>query len=412
MRAVRLAKALARGVRISWREVPTQHDIAALDANIQRVGLVIRLRWILVLVLSLFSVAGAGLYTRAIPLEELVRNLLVPGFALLFVVAYNTMYQLTYRRLGNIRLLNHAQLMFDVLVAGVLIHYSGGVNSWFYAMLLLFILEGAFILPETRDVWILAGFAAVVYSVILLGHYAGFIPLVPVPFAAGELETNGVYVGVRVLWVVTILAGAAYVSSYLMAEVRGRERRLEASSSLDERTGLTNRAHFTETLAKELNRARRNGTALAVFLVDIDEFGRFNRSFGLDAGNRMLEAVAKVLTDVVSKTPDADPELVTVSRWGGEEFAVVVPGGADDSADLEAFEARVRGLGERFREAAKSVAVDDMTITVSVGVAVFPADASSEDDLMAAADEAVARSLAAGGDAVTCASECGGAPVP
>jgi hypothetical protein len=127
----RFAKSLLRRLRVSWREQPTQHDIEALAGNIARVGLVIRMRWLIVAAIITFSVVGGAIYLAdtSVDMPRIVGNMLIPGATLLFVLAYNTYYQLTYRALGNIAVLNHAQLMFDSLVISVLVHYSGGVYS-------------------------------------------------------------------------------------------------------------------------------------------------------------------------------------------------------------------------------------------------------------------------------------------
>jgi hypothetical protein len=101
---------------------------------------------------------------------------------------------MTYRRLGNIAILNHAQLLFDVIVVTVLVYYSGGVHSWFYAMYALFVLEAAFILPRVRDTWIVAGFSAIAYGVVLGGEYFGILPHVEMPFIDGDLHLSRTYV--------------------------------------------------------------------------------------------------------------------------------------------------------------------------------------------------------------------------
>lgn len=403
MRPNRLAKLVGRGLTISWRDEPTQHDIAALDANLSRVGLVIKLRWVLVVVLAMFSAAGAGLYTFKMPLAELGRNLLVPGAALGFVLAYNTFYQKTYRRLGKIAVLNHVQLMFDVLVAGVLVYYSGGVYSWFHAMFFLFVLEGAFILPRSRDVWFLAAFASAVYSGILVTEYLGWLPHVPVPFANNDLQFDAVYVGVNIMWVLTVLAGTASISSLLMAEVRGREQRLSESVIIDETTGITNRTHFNRLLRTEMRRARRTEGAVGVIILDVDNFGRFNETFGFDSGNRILRSVAQALDTAVAEGGDSSADLATVCRYGGEEFAVVIPG-EPRTAGRSDFSERVSGLAERLRERAAAVEEDGAGVTVSVGWAIHPDHGSSVDDILVAADDALARAHSRGGNAVCAAA--------
>lgn len=400
----RLAKAVTRRLQVMWRDEPTQYDIEALDANIRRVGLVIRLRWVLVVVLAVFSVIAAGIFSSVIPLRELLDNLIIPSFAIMFVLAYNTYYQLTYRRLGNVAILNHAQLMFDILVVAVLIHYSGGVYSWFHAMFLLFVLEGAFILPRPVDVWLLAAFASLTYAVTVVGQYVGWLPIVPVPFVDNELPLNAAYMCVRFLWVLTILLGTASISSYLTQEARGRENRLAAAVILDECTGLCNRHHFHDVLKAEVRRARRTDGAVGVILLDIDQFARFNDTFGYAAGNRMIKTLADQMHALVARGDDADPDLVTLCRYGGEEFALIVPGEPLAGGDTEGFMGRLDRLAERLRLLVEDARVDDMGVTVSVGVAAYPVDASSVDDLLTAVDQALATSCEAGGDRVTLAA--------
>lgn len=385
------------------RDEPTQYDIEALDANVRRVGLVIRLRWVLVLVLTLYSITAAGVYMRAIPFEELVRNLVVPGVALVFVLAYNAFYQATYRHLGNIAILNHAQLMFDVLVVGVLVYYSGGVYSWFHAMFLLFILEGAFILPRERDAWIIAGFAALVYGGILLGQYYGWLSHVPVPFVANDLYDHSVYVGVRMLWVFTVLAGAASISSHLMSEIHEREARLAESVITDEGTGLCNRNHFHRVLKAEIRRARRSDGLVGVVLLDIRDFSRFNETFGYPAGNRMIKALAQEMTAFVDEGVDADADLVTVCRCGGEEFALVVPG-EPPSDECDSFSERIARFAEHLHARMQAVRVEDIGVSISAGVVVFPSDGSSFDDIMDAVDQALSVAAQAGDGCVVRAS--------
>jgi diguanylate cyclase (GGDEF)-like protein len=399
----RLAKQVGRGVRVLSRDEPTQYDIEALDANIRRVGLVIRVRWALVAVLAVFSLAAGAIYATAVPDFDLVGTMTVPALALLFVVVYNTYYQLTYRRLGNIAILNHAQLMFDVVVAGVLIYYSGGVYSWFYAMLLLFVLEAAFIFPRSRDVWLLAGFAALVYVGIVVLEYVEWLPHVDVPFVDNTLYQEAGFVAVRALWVVTMLAGTATVGSLMMRQVRRREREMAECSTIDPATGLFNRTFFFNALRAEVARATRADCSVAVILMDVYHFAEFNRLFGYDAGNRVLAALADEFGAAVREVGDIDRDLDTICRLSGEEFGVIVPEAPQECLDPAIFAARAGELAEAFRLRAERMRVDDMSVVLSVGVAVFPQDGQTVDDLMDALDQALAQAGASGGNTVVTA---------
>lgn len=397
---------MARRLRVSWREQPTQHDIEALEDNVRRVGLVIRFRWMLVGALAVFSALAALVYAfdQSIPRSALVTNMRVPAAVLLFVLCYNAYYQYTLKWLGNIAILNHAQLLFDTLVVTVLVYYSGGVYSWFYTMYPLIVLEAAFIFWRPRDTWFVAGVSAASYALLLGLEFFRLVPHVSMPIIGSGLEYDAAYVLIRGLWTLTLMSGTALIGLQMMAGVHARERLLSASATNDETTGLTNRTHFPQRLAAEIRRARAYGLGLSVVLLDIDDFAKFNRRFGLKAGNRMLAEIAAALREEACERSDSPvADLTTVSRYGGEEFAVVQP----DPPGLKRGEAaaRARSLAERLRERVGSLRVDDMGVTVSVGLALFPHDGLTGEDLMSSADQAVFTAGTLGGNRVVTAED-------
>jgi len=169
------------------------------------------------------------------------------------------------------------------------------------------------------------------------------------------------------------LAGQAVVA----LENARLHRVVERQALLDGLTGIANRRSLDETLHDELARAARFGDDVCLVLSDLDNFKSVNDRFGHPVGDLVLRAFADTLRDTVR---DVD----TAGRWGGEEFALVLPG-----TDLEGG-AR---LAERARAAieARELAAEDGTplpITASFGVAVFTG-AGELDDLVAAADGAL-----------------------
>ena len=154
-------------------------------------------------------------------------------------------------------------------------------------------------------------------------------------------------------------------------------RTVEQQALVDSLTGLANRRLCTGALEKELARAQRFGQPLALVLADIDDFKRINDRWGHPTGDEVLKLFADRLRGGVR-------EIDLAGRWGGEEFALVLPG-----TDLDGG----RELAERIRDA---VAEDrlagpdgaQIAITASFGVASFPSVAG-EDGLLAAADAAL-----------------------
>ncbi|PKQ20745.1 MAG: hypothetical protein CVT66_03310 [Actinobacteria bacterium HGW-Actinobacteria-6] len=400
----RLARALARTAVVSWREHPTQYDIESLRANIERVGLVIRVRWAIVAALSVFSVVAAYVYAQEVPFRQFVTNMTVPAFALVFVMSYNTFYQMTYRKVGNVAFLNQAQLIFDIIVTTVLVYYSGGVYSWFSAMYLLFILEGAFILPKKWHVWLLVMVSVVLYGFVLGAEYLRWIPHVDVPFVTNHLFANGTYVLVRYLWKITMYGGAGTIGILMMQRIHIREKELRESSFVDETTGLFNRPYFHRVLAAEIERARRGGRDLAIIVADVHKFAELNRVFGLDVGDEILAALGGVLREV-SHDDELDEvrDLHVACRVGGEEMAIIVPQFARYEGEVAPAGDRAMAMAEEFRSRVEGLRVRGLSVTVSVGVAVFPADGHTFDALVDAADRALYEASDAGGNRVVAA---------
>jgi diguanylate cyclase (GGDEF)-like protein len=403
----RIAKTLARGAVVSWREQPTQYDIEALRANVARVRLVIRLRWGVVVALTIFSAIAASVYASSTDVAAFLADMKVPVAALVFVVAYNSFYQLTYRKVANISFLNQAQLLFDVLVTTVLVYYSGGVYSWFGAMYLLFVLEAAFILPRRSDVWMVAGAAAVLYVAVLFAELTGTLPHVDLPFVRNELHAEVTYVLLRSLWMLTLLGGSATVGLRMMTSIREREAELQESSFMDDLTGLFNRQYFHRVLSTEVERSNRNDRGLALVLADIDRFGEINQTFGVDVGDGLLAAVADRFREIAGAGAGESGFPVTVAcRVGGEELALIVPEVALPESDRLDLGARVLATAEDLREAIAGVRVSGVGVTASLGVALGPADGDSPDALLDAADRMLSRAARAGGNRVCATWTC------
>lgn len=174
-----------------------------------------------------------------------------------------------------------------------------------------------------------------------------------------------------------------------LANARLREN-LRIQASRDALTGLVNRRYMEETFEREIRRCARKNKPIAVFMVDVDHFKRFNDTHGHEAGDSVLRRVAHTLAESV-RFEDI------VCRYGGEEFLLVLPE-ADQAVALERAErarAQVEQTIAHFRDQALG------TVTVSVGVAMFPEHGTRADELIRTADAALYRAKAGGRNRVS-----------
>jgi len=144
----------------------------------------------------------------------------------------------------------------------------------------------------------------------------------------------------------------------------------------DPLSGLFNRRYFHERLEEELDRARRHNTTVALLMIDIDNFKGINDQFGHLAGDAVIRGVGDILKRSVRRF-----DLCT--RFGGEEFAIVMPGsGAENSASVAE---RIRHRIETFRP--PEAELTDLRVTASIGMAV--SQGASARELIARADNAL-----------------------
>jgi len=169
-----------------------------------------------------------------------------------------------------------------------------------------------------------------------------------------------------------------------VANLRLRDT-LRHQSIRDPLTGLYNRRYLEETLDRELRRAERAGQSLGLLLFDIDLFKQFNDTFGHEAGDIMLREVGRLLRDRFRRED-------IVCRYGGEEFVIVLPSATLDETINRAreLEGAVRWLDVRHR--GRSLG----SVTLSLGVAVFPDHGQTIETLLRAADAALYRAKQAG----------------
>jgi diguanylate cyclase (GGDEF)-like protein len=178
-----------------------------------------------------------------------------------------------------------------------------------------------------------------------------------------------------------------------LANLRLRET-LHQQSIRDALTGLYNRRYLEGTLPREISRAQRGGRMLAVFMLDVDHFKKFNDSYGHDAGDAVLKSLGRVLHDSCRQADIA-------CRFGGEEFTLILP---------DADEAAARDWAERLMHRVRNMEVKAggqtlPQITISMGLALLPAHGDDPETLLQAADLALYDAKHAGRDRLAVSGE-------
>jgi len=161
--------------------------------------------------------------------------------------------------------------------------------------------------------------------------------------------------------------------------------KLEEIATRDSLTGLLNKKEILRILEAELKRARRHAANISVMMLDLDYFKDINDTYGHQTGDNVLVAAARVIEKHVRG-------IDYVGRYGGEEFLVVLPA----TSRAESSE-----IAERIRHSLETTAItvsksEEVNLTTSIGIAIFPEDSEEQRDLLSNADQALYHAKAAG----------------
>jgi len=180
-----------------------------------------------------------------------------------------------------------------------------------------------------------------------------------------------------------------YVNERLQAqliEIGLLQSKLREQAIRDPLTNLFNRRYLEETLDRELARAGRESYPVCIIMVDLDHFKQTNDTYGHDAGDQVLRALANTLAEQ-SRRGDF------VCRYGGEEFVIVMP----NISERTAYE-RARKLRRRLKSLQIPYECHNLTTTISMGIACYPTNGETRQALLRAADKAMYAAKKAGRD--------------
>ena len=224
----------------------------------------------------------------------------------------------------------------------------------------------------------------------------------PSAYVIGAEDTHMLVIHQTVLWemvdashefaknLLVVLSERVRSHNRVIADSYGEIRKFERHATTDALTGLANRHAMEDTFPDEIAGCIQNDEAVTFIMIDVDDFKRFNDMFGHIAGDRVLSSVARIL-----RTQFRPDDLLV--RYGGDEFAVLLPGVDLQQALIIAERVRVAVCGET---GDGSDSLIQIPIKISMGVAELEQGATM-DKLIRNADEALYRAKHAGRNAVS-----------
>ena len=223
----------------------------------------------------------------------------------------------------------------------------------------------------------------------ILGSIAGVLVLHPLSMVIHDvIELNKIrLITLQMMFSVEHIIMAGYLTvlgcifgMFRALYIHKREQlyeNIKLLSLTDELTSIYNRRYFDAQLKKEIDRARRYFRSLSLLIVDLNDFKKYNDTFGHQQGDFLLKGIALLLKNNL-RGPDF------VARYGGDEFVIVMP--ETDKDDAIRLSERLHSEIERC-SFNKTGTVKGEEISVSIGVATFPADSGDVDGLFSIADE-------------------------
>jgi diguanylate cyclase (GGDEF)-like protein len=261
----------------------------------------------------------------------------------------------------------------EVLGHAALGTLMAGWDSAFHYYLLMFI-PGFFVSLRTSK--------AMVAAVLLWCFYVGLNALT---YFVQPLEplAPGALVVLRYFNISVVFAMFAYLSSYYYRTIIEAQDRLSRLAMTDPLTGLYNRRHILDLANYEAVQLKRNTTPLSIIIADIDHFKRINDTHGHEAGDAVLVAVSQAIKTTVREQDSA-------SRWGGEEFLIILP-----ETDLEHGVAVARRIRESVAIIQVPMEKEPISVSITLGVTSYRIGESIS-DAISRADAALYKGKAGG----------------
>ena len=310
-------------------------------------------------ILCLVLAAMVLLWSRALA-QQMWPVLTLLGSFLLAIVIFRTRRFFPGHTRTRLLIESWSMVMF---ITGVL-WFSGKVSSPMLNLYLLPVILSALTLGRLVTLSQVA--------VIAIGHFL-------LALATPGVEVLSLFYASQAVGQIAPILLVAYLTTTLSADITEARERIENLAQNDSLTGLYNQRMFNEVWQREHAKCEREKTVYALLMIDMDKLSEINDSFGHEAGNSALTLVAECLQRSIRATDHA-------ARFGGDEFAVLLPG-----ASAEVAEAVVKRVRHNVYKTTLDVRSRMIRCSVSIGVVNYPRDGRDMRDLLSTADRQMYR---------------------
>lgn len=281
---------------------------------------------------------------------------------------------------SKIQLRNLLLIFMSFMFVTLLIYFTNGVTMYWHLYTIPLIIA-AF----TYDV-----IGGIIVGLLGVGMIAGWIFYL-YPTLTTVMHENMTYRSIEITLGMILCIGMGAALGYLAKCHKAQQSVLEGLSVHDRLTGLFNYSYFVDKLREERTRSDRYGNFFSLIMFDIDFFKMFNDTYGHEAGNEVLQRIAQVISKSVRNVD-------IVSRYGGEEFSILLPHASSYDAQVVAERIREAITKEKFSFVRPGNVAEKVTnqVTISGGIASYPTDANTETELIINADRALYKAKATG----------------
>lgn len=286
---------------------------------------------------------------------------------------------------SKIQLRNLLLIFMSFIFVTLLIYFTNGVTLYWHLYAIPLIIA-AF----TYNV-----IGGIIVGLLGAGMIAGWM-LYLYPTLTTVMNENMTYRVIEISLGLILYIGMGAALGYLAKCHKAQQSALEGLSVHDRLTGLFNYSFFVDKLQEERTRSDRYGNFFSLIMFDIDFFKMFNDTYGHEAGNEVLQRIAGVISKSVRNVD-------IVSRYGGEEFAILLPHASGSEAQVVAERIREAITKEKFSFVQSGSVAEKVThqVTISGGVSSYPTDANTETELIINADRALYKAKATGRNKIT-----------